>query len=216
MTVSEQRSFGGVPTRFWDRVGSRYDRQLWLERASVRTLLARAAPRADERLLDVGTGTGAVLRYLASRPQRPREAIGVDRSPPMLARVPALPAGWSAVQADARRLPFEDEAFDVVTASYLLHVLSERDLSAVLGELRRVLRRDGRLAVLTPSIPPGRSLRPVARALDRLAQRRPGRFGGLRALDPRTQLVSAGFDVAGVDHSLRGYPSICVLARPAR
>ncbi len=89
-----RRSGAGVPAWVWDRVSSRYDRQLWLERSSVYVLLELLAPADHERLLDVATGRGAVLRALALRADRPREVIGVDVSAAMLARVPSLPAGW--------------------------------------------------------------------------------------------------------------------------
>ncbi|MHB8657326.1 MAG: class I SAM-dependent methyltransferase [Solirubrobacteraceae bacterium] len=206
-------SWMGVPARMWDRVSSRYDRQLWLERSSVRILLELLAPASHERLLDAATGTGAVLRQLSRRADRPLEAIGVDASTAMLACVPPLPAGWSLRVADARELPFTDGAFDAVTASYLLHALADRDLDAVLGELLRVMRPGGRLAVLTPVIPAQRPLRWLGLALNGLATGDPERFGGLRALDPRAALERAGFEILAARYSVRGYLSICVLAR---
>jgi len=170
------------------------------------------APRDGERILDVGTGTGEVLRQLARHPGR-LQATGVDQSAAMLARVPELPAGWSVRVADARRLPFADGAFDAVTAAYLLHVLPPKDVPGVVGELLRVLRLGGRLVTVTPSIPPRGPLRLLGSALDGLAKRRPSRYGGLRALDPRAALEQAGFEIAAVRWSLRGYLSLCILAR---
>jgi ubiquinone/menaquinone biosynthesis C-methylase UbiE len=196
----------------WDQVSGHYDRQLWLERGAVRRAVELLAPRDGERILDVGTGTGEVLRQLARHPGR-LQAIGVDQSAEMLARVPELPVGWSVGVADARRLPFADGAFDAVTAAYLLQVLPVPDVSGAVGELLRVLRPGGRLVTVTPSIPPRGPRRLLGSTLDGLAKRRPSRYGGLRALDPRAALEQAGFEVAAVGWSLRGYPSLCVLAR---
>ena len=201
-----------APDGVWDRLSSHYDRQLWLERAAVRRALRLVAPQAGERVLDVGTGTGEVLRQLAPHPGY-REVIGVDSSAAMLARVPELPAGFSVRVADARGLPFPDRHFDVVTASYVLHVIPDADLPAVVAELHRVLRPGGRLVTVTPATPTRGLLRIVAVILDRLARRAPRRFVGLRALDPRWALERAGFDISAALWSLRGYPSICVLAR---
>ena len=201
-----------VPGLPWDRLSRHYDRQLWLERSAVRTALELLAPAPGERMLDVATGTGEVLRQLARRRERPREAVGVDASAAMLAHVRTLPPGWSVRLADARRLPFGDAEFDVVSASYLLHVLPDADLPLVVAELRRVLRPGGRLVTVTPAIPERGVARPLACALDRLAARRPQRYGGLRALDPRVALALAGLGVTDARWNLRGYPSLCLLA----
>jgi ubiquinone/menaquinone biosynthesis C-methylase UbiE len=170
------------------------------------------APRDDERILDVGTGTGEVLRQLARHPGR-LQATGVDQSAAMLARVPDLPAGWSVQVADARRLPFPDGTFDAVTAVYLLQVMPHADLPGVAGELLRVLRPGARLVTVTPAIPRRGPLRGAASALDQLARRRPSRYGGLHALDPRPLLQAAGFEIGATQWSYRGYLSLCVLAR---
>ncbi|MDQ3350080.1 MAG: methyltransferase domain-containing protein, partial [Acidobacteriota bacterium] len=71
----------------WDALAARYDAQLWLEREPMRAALNLARPGEDDRLLDVGTGTGAVLKWLARDARRPRQATGVDSSAAMLARV---------------------------------------------------------------------------------------------------------------------------------
>ena len=211
MTLLPRRD--GVPPYVWDRVSVHYDRQLWLERAAVRTAAELLSPAGGERVLDVGTGTGEVLRQLARRPLRPAEVVGIDASAAMLARVSHLPAGWSVRVGDARRLPFGDGEFDAATVSYVLHVLADADVPVVLAELRRVLRPGGRLVLVTPGIPARGPMRVLALGLDRLAACRPSRCGGLRALDPRPALRRAGFDIGRARWSLRGYPSICVLAR---
>lgn len=203
----------GVPPQAWDEFSRHYDRQLWLERAAVATALALLRPQPDERVLDVATGTGEALRQLAACRDRPRQAIGIDQSAAMLSHVPALPGGWATQQADARALPFAASCFDVAISSYLLHLLMPTDVPIVLAELRRVLRPGGRLVTVTPAIPPRGPARPLARALDRLAACRPHRYGGLRALDVRPALIDAGFQVAEARWNLRGYPTLCVLAR---
>jgi ubiquinone/menaquinone biosynthesis C-methylase UbiE len=196
----------------WDRLSRHYDRQLWLERSAVRAALDLLAPGRNERMLDLGTGTGEVLRQLARRRERPRDVVGIDRSPAMLAHVEALPSGWSVRLGDARRLPCGDAEFDVVSVSYVLHVLAEGDLPLVLEELLRVLRPGGRLVTVTPAIPERWPARSLARALDRLAARKPQRCLGLHALDPRPALERAGFVIKDARWNLRGYPSLCALA----
>jgi len=82
-----------------------------------------------------------------------------------LARVPTLEMGWKLVEGDARALPFADHSFDVVTATYLLHVLDEAAREAPSA------RQDGfcvPTAVWLRSRPPGRERRwPSARSSQR-------------------------------------------------
>src|ERR687892_1188843 len=65
--------------------GRIYDWQLPLERAALATAAELAAVRPGERLLDLATGTGGLLHELVARGVRPGEAVGIDRSPSMLA-----------------------------------------------------------------------------------------------------------------------------------
>src|SRR5215218_7628820 len=70
MASNGEIELSGVPAHVWDRLSRHYDRQLWLERAAVRTALDLLAPARDERMLDLATGTGLVLRELAARRDR--------------------------------------------------------------------------------------------------------------------------------------------------
>jgi SAM-dependent methyltransferase len=99
-------------------------------------------------LLDVGSGTGAVLSHLAGRS---REATGVDISPAMrvVARTRIREAGISNCtlrQGDMFALPFADNSFDTVLLDQVL-TLADKPRDA-LKEASRVLRPAGRLLVL--------------------------------------------------------------------
>jgi len=65
---------------------------------------------------------------------------------------------------------------------------------------------------VTPAIPRSGLARPMAAALDRLAARRSNQYRGLRALNPACALERAGFRLLRSRWSVRGYPSVCVLA----
>jgi ubiquinone/menaquinone biosynthesis C-methylase UbiE len=188
------------------RLGRIYDWQLPLERAALETAAELAAPGESERLLDVATGTGGLLRELSRRCARPAEVVGIDRSGSMLAVAAAhgLPAGWQLLSGDAGRLPFPDRRFDVVTACYLLHLLDRECRARTIAEIARVLREGARVVTVTLE-----SRRPVARAaLTRLPRR-----SGLHPLDPRDELRAAGFEPLRARFVRNGWPSLCVLAR---
>ena len=99
------------------------------------------------RVLEVGAGTGVHAHELL-RLQRLRYH-GVDLSPGMLAVARerlARCSGWWLHVGDGTELPFPDEVFEGVFMSGTLHHFARPDLAV--GELRRVLRPGGRLAVM--------------------------------------------------------------------
>jgi len=182
-----------------------YELQQALERRALDAALDLARAGPDDRVLDVATGTGALLRRLAHRGVAPREVVGLDASPPMLALARRrLPPGWRLLAGDAERLPFPARSFDLVTACYLLHLLEPTERAGVTRELARVLRPGGRVVLVTIA---GR--RRLARTvLDRLPP-----ASGLRPLDCAAELPAAGLRPLRARFVHGGWPSLCVLAR---
>ena len=86
-----------------------------------------------ERVLDVGCGTGELARVLAA--ETPGEVIGVDADTDLLA-VAREQAGIPTVAGDATRLPFRDDAADLVVCQALL--INLPDPVAAVREFRRV------------------------------------------------------------------------------
>ena len=99
-------------------------------------------------MLDIGTGTGRVLRLAGSHAG---SAIGIDNSRGMLdiARAnldrDAL-RNCQVRHGDMYRLPFSSDRFDLVTANMLVRYAD--DPAAVLSEGMRVLRPGGRMIVV--------------------------------------------------------------------
>lgn len=196
----------------WDRAARLYDFQLFLERAAIDLALELAAIGPGDRVLDLGTGTGAVLRRLAARADAPREAVGVDRSASMLAAARDLPSAWRLMCADATALPFANESFDVVTAAYLLHLLGPAARPSVIADAARVLRPGGRMVTVTVGVPRSAPFALAFRPLAAIARRAGGIMAGLRVLDPRGELIEGGFCVRAARRTGRGYPSLVVVA----
>ncbi len=98
------------------------------------------------RVLDVGTGTGLVLRGIRHE-DAAADLTGVDLSPGMLAKARGhLPeAQW--LEADAARLPIATDSIDLVTCVTALHLFP--DPHAALAEWRRVLRTGGHVVTAT-------------------------------------------------------------------
>ncbi len=212
--MTPQAATDSSSVELWDRVARVYDLQRWLEKPALRVAISLADPRSDDSVLDIGTGTGALLRELAASGARPEKVVGVDASTRMLerARPAELPGEWRLEQADARKLPFGDESFSLVFAAYLLNVLSDEDGTAILREAHRVLVPGGRLVVVSPVAPSSRLARPYGRLAELLPRLLPRFCAGIRLLDPEPLMRASGFQPEQRRYVSRGYPSVCLLA----
>jgi ubiquinone/menaquinone biosynthesis C-methylase UbiE len=112
---------------------------MWDDRSALDAL---GLERSD-RILDVGCGTGELTRVLAE--ESDGDVAGLDADPRLL-RVAREETGLPVVAGDAGRLPFEDDAFDLVVCQALLVNLP--DPGAVVGEFARVAA--SRVAAVEP------------------------------------------------------------------
>ena len=126
---------------YYDAFAERYDRDRDYGYHKLIDDQAAAIVRrysADKDVLEVGCGTGLVLKRVAPHT---RSARGVDLSPGMLAR--ALERGLDVQQGSATALPFPDASFDL---SYSFKVLAHiPDWDACMREMVRVTRPGGLL-----------------------------------------------------------------------
>jgi SAM-dependent methyltransferase len=133
----------------WDRISGIYSREIDDRFASVvESIIARAALSKGERILDLGTGTGAVAERSAGEVGRAGRVLGVDISPDMLAIAERrlTERGISNVSLAEGRgedIPADSAGFDAVLSSLTLMYLIDRDAGA--REIARVLRPGGRL-----------------------------------------------------------------------
>jgi ubiquinone/menaquinone biosynthesis C-methylase UbiE len=124
--------------------------------------LGLVGPVDGRRFLEVGCGTGELLRTIA-RAGRPARLAGVDPDPAMLAQAEAKLRA-AGVQPEltrgfAQALPFAGGTFDVVLSSLMLHHLDGPAKRAALREWRRVLAPSGTLVLVDFGPPRSRLLR---------------------------------------------------------
>jgi len=107
----------------------------------VRSVRADVVPMARGHVLKVGIGTGSNLPFY----EEADSVTGIDPDPHMLkrARKRARRLGLAVelFQDEAEDLPFEDNAFDTVVATWVLCTVTYPERA--LAEVRRVLKPDG-------------------------------------------------------------------------
>tara|TARA_B100000676_G_scaffold308209_1_gene368476 strand:- start:887 stop:1870 length:984 start_codon:yes stop_codon:yes gene_type:complete len=142
--ISKAESFFKQNAKEWDGI-----RRLHINDASVEEALLEFLPaRSGWEHLDIGTGTGRILKIIAPKAKR---AVGIDLSLEMLsvARSALASPEFSNCQVrhgDMQRLPFENDTFDVATFHLVLHYAERPEL--VLSEATRLLRPSGKLIVV--------------------------------------------------------------------
>lgn len=135
-----------ILTPFYDQVVGLAARETVFKKA----LLAGAGIEAGHDVLDLGCGTGT-LAILAKELVPRAEIVGLDADTKIL-EIARRKAGRKQVrvrfdEGRSDRLPYPDKAFDRVVSSLFVHHLTRAGKLAALGEVRRVLRRDGELHI---------------------------------------------------------------------
>jgi ubiquinone/menaquinone biosynthesis C-methylase UbiE len=173
------RQFGRVADIYAEAETRRYPPDL---------VLGLADPDHDDLHLDVGTGPGTLAGLIGPHVTR---SVGTDVTPEMLDLCMSRTHGVDCIRADAHRLPFEEEAFTLVTCGSVFHHL-EDPVQAV-TEAARVLRPGGRFLLIDmagPEHPARRQARDeVERARDYT------HVGILAPSQVQAMLDGAGFDL---------------------
>src|SRR5690242_9452788 len=110
----------------------------------TRNEIIRPFCRTTDTILDVGFGTGTTLRYLKTRGYTHLHGVDISRYAVQRLRREGIAASHGSIL----KLPFDDNAFDVVIVAQLLeHIVQHRTCVA---EIQRVLRPGGRALIFVP------------------------------------------------------------------
>ena len=111
--------------------------------------------RRDSHVLDVATGTGTQALAFA---RKGCQVVGVDLSEAMLAVARRKNVNGSVTfeYADATRLRFQDNSFDIACISFALHDMPRAVQVRVLREMARVTRPRGVIVIVDYALPKNR------------------------------------------------------------
>lgn len=139
----------------YDRMSRWYDLFAGSEKKFTEAGLQFLGVKPGECVLEIGFGTGTSLVTLARQAGNSGLVAGVELSPGMIEvarkRVQAKSQERSVqiIQGDGTLLPFAPNSFDALFLSFTLELFSEAEIPVVLSECRRVLKREGRLGVVS-------------------------------------------------------------------
>jgi ubiquinone/menaquinone biosynthesis C-methylase UbiE len=133
-------------TRYYDRVVSLTTR----EKLFKSLLVEQIALTSEQRLLDVGCGTGTLTQMLAQ--SEPTVSItGLDADLNALkqakAKLTTMSKRVTFEQGFAQEMSFKNASFDVAVSSLFFHHLDRQQKLEVLKEIRRVLKPEGQLHI---------------------------------------------------------------------
>ncbi len=133
-----------LPRGFVQRLGEKLASYGDLQRLVI-DILKRSFPLEDDtRILEVGCGSGPVAGLLLKTTPH---VCGVDISPSAVALT--RHRGVVGSVADARKLPFRNNAFDLVYSTGMVDLFSDVEAALILKEISRITRSGGRIVLIT-------------------------------------------------------------------
>lgn len=136
----------GYPPEVLDRIPSEAVESF----AGVGYFFDLADPEQGEHVLDLGSGSGTDVFFAALRVGEGGRVAGIDMTREQLDKAEALRerAGFDQVElveGHIEELPFDDRSFDLVISNGVINLSPEK--GRVFGEVARVLRPEGRMAI---------------------------------------------------------------------
>lgn len=125
------------------------DNHFWFvgKRMFVGQFLNRYINKPSLKILDIGSGTGGMTRWL----EKYGEVVGVERNRKAIEY--SKRRGLNIVQGNATKLPFKENTFDLVTVFDVLYHKNIKDDVGVLSEVHRVLSPGGLMMITDSAVP---------------------------------------------------------------
>jgi ubiquinone/menaquinone biosynthesis C-methylase UbiE len=106
----------------------------------------------EGKLLDIGTGSGKLIQVIST--DNGIECIGVDTNSEMIneSKIKLKETNVKVIKIEAnKKLPFKDHSFNYITICSVLFHLTIENIDLMLNDAQRLLKKDGKIIVLTPT-----------------------------------------------------------------
>lgn len=206
--------------RYYDWLGANLDTQSFYEAPPQRDLAAHLDLKSCRAVVEFGCGTGRFAAEILDS-QLPVDAryLGIDISSTMVALAKKRLAKYGpraeAKQSDGSpHIEAADASFERFICSYVLELLADEDMQALLAEAHRVLRPDGLLGIVVLTSGPTSLSRTVSTIWRGLHSLSPWIVGGCRPIELTPRLLPSEWiiEYRRVSAPL-GVPSEVVVAR---
>jgi ubiquinone/menaquinone biosynthesis C-methylase UbiE len=185
----------------YDRIGPWQDAQAFYEDRATRIVLQHGEFATARSVFEFGCGTGRFAVQLLSSHLPPMASYrGIDISPRMIAltrnRLSPFAARARGELSDGTP-PTEEPsgAYDRFVSNYVLDLLSEADIAAVIAEAHRMLEPTGLICLTSLASGSGPFSRLAAQLWTRVHAFSPGLVGGCRPVDLSRWLDNARWKI---------------------
>jgi len=183
----------------YDRISHFYDYFAGgFERNYSNVALEQLNINEGETVLEIGFGTGHCLKQIAKSVGKTGKVYGIDISSGMLEEAKKRLEKASLMDrvelycGDAVKMPYDEHLFDAVFMSFTLELFDTPEIPMILNEIKRVLKFEGRLGIVSMSKEDGKS---ILLKLYEWAHEKIPNYVDCRPIYVEQSLKEAGFEI---------------------
>ena len=139
--------------QYYNRISGIYDWLTSSEKPLIEKGIETLSPQPGESIFEIGCGSGTGLKLISESLSKSGIIIGLDLAYQMLLESQKK-SKTGLVEGDGTNLPLQSKRFDGVFCSFTLELFPAKEIPRVLGEIRRVLKAEGRLIIVALSVKP--------------------------------------------------------------